>query len=70
MARSVVDLHPEAIAEGRKARNWYRERSQSVEERFRVALRHAIGEIREAAERWPPDDDGLTSCRLQASRTA
>jgi hypothetical protein len=48
MARRVVDLHREAIAEGRGARNWYRERSRDVEERFRVALRRATREIREA----------------------
>jgi hypothetical protein len=51
MARRVVDLHSEAIAEGREARFWYRARSQSVEERFRVSLRRAIGDIREAPER-------------------
>jgi toxin ParE1/3/4 len=64
MARRVVDLHPEAIVEGREARNWYRERSHDVEERFRVALRRAIREVREAPERWPPDEDGLRSCRV------
>lgn len=64
MARKVVDLHPEAIAEGREARLWYRTRSQSIDERFRVALRRAIGDIRQAPERWPPDDDGLRYCRV------
>ena len=64
MARSVVDLHPEAIAEGREARLWYRLRSQPVEERFRVALRRAIGDIREAPGRWPADDDGLRQCQV------
>lgn len=64
MTRRVVDLHPEAIAEGREARNWYRERSLDVEERFRVALRRAIREIREAPERWPADEDVLRSCRV------
>jgi hypothetical protein len=64
MARRVVDLHPEAIGEGREARNWYRERSRDVEERFRVALRRAIREIRDAPERWPADEDGLRSCRV------
>jgi hypothetical protein len=64
MARRVVDLHPEAIVEGRAARNWYRARSHDVEERFRVALRRAIQEVREVAERWPADGDGLRSCRL------
>ena len=47
MARRVVSLHPKRSSEGREARNWYRERSQDVEERFRVALRRAIREIRE-----------------------
>jgi hypothetical protein len=64
MARRVVDLHPAAIAEGREARNWYRERSRDVEERFRVALQRAIRDIREAPERWPADEDGLRSCRV------
>jgi hypothetical protein len=64
MARRVVDLHPEAIVEGREARNWYRERSHDVEERFRVALRRSIREIREVPERWPADGDGLRSCRV------
>ena len=64
MARRVVDLHPEAIGEGREARLWYRARSHSVEDRFRVALRRAIGGIREAPGRWPADDDGLRFCRV------
>jgi hypothetical protein len=52
MARRVVDLHPEAIGEGREVRNWYRERSYDVEERFRVALRRAIREtLRNAGHR-------------------
>ena len=59
MARRVVDLHPEAIAEGREARLWYRLRSQTVEEQLRLALRRAIASIRESPERWPADDDGL-----------
>lgn len=64
MARRVVDFHPEAIAEGREARLWYRDRSQGVEERFRRALRRAIADIREAPDRWPADDDGLRCCRM------
>ena len=34
MIRRIVSLHPEAIAEGREARLWYRIRSHAVEERF------------------------------------
>jgi hypothetical protein len=36
MVRRIVDLHPEAIVEGREARKWYRERSHDVEHRRRV----------------------------------
>jgi hypothetical protein len=64
MTRRIVDLHPEAIVEGREARRWYLARSPSVGERFRVALRRAIGDIRKAPERWPADGDGLRSCRV------
>jgi len=56
--------NPEAIADGREARIWYRLRSPAVEERFRVALRRAIATIREAPERWPADEDGLRHCRV------
>ena len=38
MARRLVDVHPEAIAETREARQWYRDRRLEVEERFRRAL--------------------------------
>ena len=64
MTRKVVDLHPEAIAEGREARRWYSLRSQNVEERFRLALRQAVASIRDAPERWPRDDNDLRRCRL------
>jgi hypothetical protein len=65
MTRRVVDLHPEAIAEGREARLWYRLRSQRAEDRFRLALRHAIASIRDAPERWPADAQGLRQYRLR-----
>jgi len=64
MTRRVVDLHPEAIAEGREARLWYGLRSQTVEDRFRLALRRAIASIRQAPERWPADDVDLRQCRV------
>jgi plasmid stabilization system protein ParE len=64
MTRRIVDLHPEAIAEGREARLWYRLRSPAVEERFRMALRRAISSIKEAPTRWPADDDDLRQCRV------
>jgi hypothetical protein len=65
MARKVVDLHPEAIAEGREARLWYSLRSRRAEDRFRLALRRAINSIRDAPERWPADEQGLRQYRLR-----
>ena len=64
MIRRIVSLHPEAIAEGREARLWYRVRSQAVEERFRLALKAAIAAIRQAPERWPADEDGFRYHRV------
>lgn len=53
MGRRIVDLHPEAVAEGREAREWYRARSAQAAELFRRELEQAIGRIREAPETWP-----------------
>src|SRR5688500_4646538 len=64
MTRRIVDFHPEAIAEAREARLWYRLRSQTAEERFHQELRAAIASIREAPHRWPLDTDDLRQCRL------
>jgi len=64
MARRLVDVHPEAIAETREARLWYRERSPEVEERFRRALLRAVRSVRENPERWPADGDGIRSTPL------
>jgi putative addiction module component (TIGR02574 family) len=36
-ARRIVDLHPEATAEGREARRWYRRRSQAVDSQQRAS---------------------------------
>lgn len=62
MTRRVVDLHPEAIAEGHEARLWYRLRSQTAEDRFRLALRRAVGSVREAPERWPAEVGAGQAC--------
>jgi plasmid stabilization system protein ParE len=53
MKRSVVDIHPEAILEGRDARDWYFSKSAQAEEAFRIELERAIRLIREAPETWP-----------------
>jgi plasmid stabilization system protein ParE len=64
MPRRIVDLHPEAIAEGREARRWYAAQSPQAAERFRQELKRAIRSIGDAPERWPPDEDGLRRLRL------
>ena len=53
MSRKIVDLHPEAIAEGREARQWYLSRSTQAEEAFRRELERAIRLIRDTPETWP-----------------
>jgi plasmid stabilization system protein ParE len=65
MPRRIADLHPEAIAEAREARLWYRERSLDAEERFRRELKRAIRAMQEAPETWPADEDGVRTCRLK-----
>jgi plasmid stabilization system protein ParE len=53
MGRRIVDLHPEAVADGREAREWYQARSAQAAELFRRDLEDAIDRIREAPETWP-----------------
>ena len=66
MGRRIVDLHPEAIAEGREAREWYRSRSTQAEELFRLALTQAIERIRDSPEAWPHHLHGTRRCLLRA----
>lgn len=54
MGRRIVDLHPEAIAEGREAREWYRSRNKQAEEFFRLALEQAIVAIAHVLEEPDP----------------
>src|SRR5262245_59769316 len=65
MGRRIVDLHPDAIAEGREAHLWYRQRSPAVEDRLRQALRRAIASILASPERWAADADGFRHCRVR-----
>ena len=53
MSPPTVEFHPDAIADGRHAREYYRTRSPQAEELFRRDLEHAIGQIREHPETWP-----------------
>lgn len=53
MERRIVDLLPEAVAEGRGAREWYLSKSSQAEELFRFELERAIELIRQSPETWP-----------------
>ena len=48
-----IELHPEAIAEARAAREWYQERSPTAANAFIRELDHAIEQIAEFPQRWP-----------------
>ena len=47
-----IELHPQAIAEARDAREWYAERSSVAAEAFMAELDVAIERICEAPDRW------------------
>ena len=70
MSRKIVDLHPEAIAEGREARQWYLSRSTQAEEAFRRELERAIRLIRDTPERGPATFTGLDALCLRDFHTA
>jgi plasmid stabilization system protein ParE len=53
MSLVPVDLHPEAVAEARDAREWYVVRDPAAAQAFTAALEHAIGLVSETPERWP-----------------
>ena len=53
MAARPVKLHPDAIADGRGAREWYEVRSESAAAAFMAELDHAIAEISAHPHRWP-----------------
>lgn len=47
-----IELHPEAIAEARDARQWYEERSSVAANAFMAELDLAIDRICESPNRW------------------
>jgi hypothetical protein len=53
MTRRLVDTLPQAVAEGREAREFYLSKSVAVEEAFRVEIESAIALIRDHPETWP-----------------
>jgi len=52
MDHQAVELHPDAIAEARDAREWYAERSSVAADAFMAELDTAIGRICESPDRW------------------
>ncbi|HVE87733.1 MAG TPA: type II toxin-antitoxin system RelE/ParE family toxin [Myxococcales bacterium] len=53
MTRRPVELHPEAIAEARAARQWYEADSPPSAEAFMSEMDRGIELIAESPERWP-----------------
>jgi toxin ParE1/3/4 len=51
---SRVEIHPQALAEVRKAYQWYRKRSPSAAVAFLAEIEWALAMIAETPERWPP----------------
>ena len=49
-----IELHEEAVAEARAAREWYGARSEAAAEAFMVELGQAVEQIAKFPEAWPP----------------
>ena len=49
-----VRFHPEADQESEGAVQWYRERSAMAAAGFVAELSHAVQQVAETPERWPP----------------
>jgi plasmid stabilization system protein ParE len=49
-----IELHPEAIAEARDAREWYAERNSAAADAFMAELDIAIDQICDSPDRWAP----------------
>ena len=54
MPRHSLEVHPDAVMEAREAVRWYRARSEVIADAFIDEIDHAIGQIDEAPDRWPP----------------
>ena len=65
MARPSVDLHPEAVAEARAAYRWYAERNPLAANVFMASLDHAVSEINDNPQRWPPHLHGTRKYLLR-----
>ena len=60
MTRFAVEILPEAEAEIGEAFRWYMERSPIAADAFRAEIFEAIDGLRESADSWPLDDDGVS----------
>src|SRR5438477_454936 len=47
-----IDIHPAAVAEARRAYQWYLRRSAQAARRFRLAFEVALEQIAQAPDRW------------------
>jgi plasmid stabilization system protein ParE len=63
MNRFSLEIHPEAIAEARAARQWYQSRSDDAATAFFAELDLGMESIRTAPELYPPYLHG-TRCYL------
>lgn len=54
MTELRVEVHPAAVDEASAARQWYETRNPSAADGFVSELDHALEQILEAPERWPP----------------
>jgi plasmid stabilization system protein ParE len=60
-----LEIHPRAIDEARRARQWYARRSRGVAHRFAVELDHAVQQITTMPQSWPPYLHGTRAYRLR-----
>jgi len=57
MSAKRIEYHQGAIADVKSAVTWYRNRSPKAAQDFIAELQRAADTIREAPERWPPDQE-------------
>ncbi len=65
MPEVVVEIHEEAIAEARAAREWYESRSQGAADAFFEELDQAVERIAVFSEAWPPYLANTRRCPLR-----
>jgi len=53
MAQRILEIHPDAFAEIRAAREWYQQRSRDASEGFFREVEQAITRVIESPQTWP-----------------